>query len=213
MGFFGELIKHPRNIGRLTPTSRLVARTMLAPVNFSRSSVIVELGGGTGALTKPILKKLRKSAQLFVFETNPVFAETLRRINDSRLIVIESTASDLMPELMAYGVQRVDYIISSLPMVLLPHPMIENIVNQSFSLLHPRGMFIQLHHSSLMKSAYSKVFKNVRVSVMPFSLPPAFIMYCRKTIPRAVTVVPQLPPRPMLRRYVKPRSMWRRGFF
>ena len=210
MSFLGQMLRHPKEVGRISPTSGLVVRAMLATIDFSKAYTVVELGGGTGAITKRILKKLRKNARLFVLENNPVFVHELQQIDDDRLEVIDGSAHELGIELWRRHIERVDAFVSSLPMVIMPHALVEGVLSQAFTLLHKDGLFVQLHHTPFMKSTYQQTFKDVHVAFMPFSLPPAFIMVCRKNRQRKIQSVPTLQKRrqvPVLRPS-RGRRMW-----
>ena len=50
-----------------------------SPISFHSADVIVELGAGNGVFTKEIIKRMKSSCKLFVFETNELFFELLSK--------------------------------------------------------------------------------------------------------------------------------------
>ena len=72
--FLREFFKANRMVGSVLPSSRFLSSKMLAPIDFSKSKVVVELGPGTGVFTKALLKAMPQDSQLLVIELNEAFA-------------------------------------------------------------------------------------------------------------------------------------------
>ena len=51
INFLREFISQPGSIGAVTPSGKVLASRMLDGISLDRSSVVVELGPGTGAFT------------------------------------------------------------------------------------------------------------------------------------------------------------------
>ena len=63
---------------------------MCGKVNFSEANVIIELGPGTGAFTKEILKKAKPNSKVFVLELNKDFYAILKeKFDDERMILVQ----------------------------------------------------------------------------------------------------------------------------
>ena len=91
--FLKQYLDNKKEVGAIAPSSKFLRNRMMSPVNFHRSSVIIELGAGNGVFTKEILKRMRPESRLFVFETNPSFFEKLSsEINDSRITIFHESA-------------------------------------------------------------------------------------------------------------------------
>src|SRR5712691_1725852 len=54
--FFGRWLKAPHHIGAVAPSSRFLARAMATQVDLRRLEPVIELGGGTGSVTKALLE-------------------------------------------------------------------------------------------------------------------------------------------------------------
>jgi phospholipid N-methyltransferase len=65
--FFGKFLQAPLKIGSVTPSSAWLVEAMLAPIPWGTSTV-VELGAGTGVITREILRRLPPGGKAFLFE-------------------------------------------------------------------------------------------------------------------------------------------------
>ena len=81
--------------GTLVPSTRYVSEKMTERVDFSRDLNIVELGAGTGVITKNILSKMSENSRLFTFEVNKNFVHDLKSIKDSRLKIVIKSAEGI----------------------------------------------------------------------------------------------------------------------
>ena len=75
--FLGTLVNEPLSIGALAPSSRRLAGHMAADI--APGSRVIELGAGTGSLTRAILDAGVEPADLLVIEQNEAFSEMLRK--------------------------------------------------------------------------------------------------------------------------------------
>jgi phospholipid N-methyltransferase len=179
--FFKEAIKTLKTSGTVMPSSRFLAKKMLQNINFSTTDLIVELGPGNGAITKVILKKLHPKAKLVCFEINDNFYEYLSELKHPQLIVIKASAENIVIELQKLGFSKANYIISSLPLTIIPEDVTNVILKQSHKVLHPDGTFTQYQYSLTYFKKLKSVFKDTISLKFEFlNFPPAFIYFCKK---------------------------------
>lgn len=178
--FLMEGLKNMKTIGSVARSSKYLCREMLHHVDFSKAGVVVELGAGDGVITHNILKKLRKNAVLIVFEINEKFLQLLETIADPRLILIQDSAEHLETHLRRLGIEKVDYIISAIPLVALPKALSFKIVQDCEKNLSEEGLFLQFHYSLMLEKLYRAVFRTVIVEWVPLNIPPAYVFICRK---------------------------------
>ena len=62
--FLKESLKNIRQIGSIFPSSRFVVRKMIEPIDFEKKITILELGSGTGVITKQLLEKINSESTL-----------------------------------------------------------------------------------------------------------------------------------------------------
>lgn len=175
--FFEEFIKNWREVGSITPSSKFLVKKMLATVDFKNSELLVELGAGSGIMTREILKQMNKSSKLVVFETNKDFYQELKKIDDERMLVYNHSALKLREYL---DEQLVDCIVSGIPLAVLPQSDKEVLLDLSYESLKKGGLYIQFQYSLESKRDLKKVFDSVEVDFTPLNIPPAFVFSCLK---------------------------------
>src|SRR5262249_5718932 len=77
--FFRNVLRHPRMLGSIMPSSRFLIKQLLQPIDWERARVIVEYGPGVGGITAEILRRMRPDARLVAIEMNPEFVSFLRK--------------------------------------------------------------------------------------------------------------------------------------
>src|ERR1700761_6929769 len=116
-GFF----KHPVMVGSVVPSSGVLIRKMLKPVDWANTKLFVEYGPGVGTFCRPILDKLAPDAKLVAIDTNPDFIRYLRHdIVDPRFAAVHGSAADVEQIVADHGFESADYVLSGLPFSTLP---------------------------------------------------------------------------------------------
>jgi phospholipid N-methyltransferase len=113
------LLKHFVNIfkkiGFGMGSSPFLARRLVkvAGIEKNEKLTILELGGGSGIVTRAILASMGIDSTLATIEQDTNLAEKLRAIPDTRLTVIHDSAENILNHLNA---GTVDVIVSTLPL-------------------------------------------------------------------------------------------------
>lgn len=175
--FFEEFLKNWREVGSITPSSKFLVKKMLETVHFHNAEIIVELGAGSGIMTRELLKRMKEDSKLVVFETNQDFYRDLKKIKDERMIVYNQSALNLEKY---FQTEVVDYIISGIPLTNLSAQDKKNLLLYSYRSLRPNGRYIQFQYSLDSKQDLKKVFDKVEVDFTPLNIPPAFVFSCLK---------------------------------
>jgi phosphatidylethanolamine/phosphatidyl-N-methylethanolamine N-methyltransferase len=89
--FFKGWIDKPKAVGSIIPTSSVTARRMASVVDITSGLPVLEVGPGTGVITKAILKHGVKPADLYTVEYSHDFVVHLKR-NYPGVNVIEGDA-------------------------------------------------------------------------------------------------------------------------
>lgn len=179
--FFKEAVKNYKTSGTVTPSSKYLAKKMLKEINFSAAKVIIELGPGNGAITNTILNRIEPNTILICFEINDAFYKELKKIKHPQLIIIKASAENMREEIIKLGYDEVNYIISSLPLTIIPKEVSHNILLESYLLLNNNGLFIQYQYSLTYYKKLKDVFgNNIQLNFEPLNFPPAFIYNCIK---------------------------------
>jgi phospholipid N-methyltransferase len=166
-------------------------------IDFNRARTIVELGAGTGAVTRAILKRLPQEARLYALDNNAAFVEHLgHTFPDRRLMPIHGQAGELAEALRKEGVSRADAIVSSLGFTTMRPAERVGLLKHIVSCLAPDGVLIQYQYLSsrwqwLNVSGKSHwpfeaeellrtCFRSVAARDIMLNIPPARIFVCTK---------------------------------
>lgn len=144
LDFLAAWVKKPRQTASVVPSSRYLARLMVAQIDPMGGRVL-ELGGGTGVFTRAILETGLAAEKLEVVEINPAFARGLRR-HFPHVSVLETPAQIVST---ATAGEPGDYqtVVSGLPLLAMDRHMHADILSESFRMLRPGGSFVQFTYS------------------------------------------------------------------
>ncbi len=138
--FLKRWLRRPLAMGAVMPSGRplgeAIARVTLAAI-AGRDGRIVELGAGTGQVTRALLAAGIPAERLVLIERDAELASFLRRHFAGPLIV-EGDAARLPQLLGTQGIDRIATVVSSLPLLSLPTEIVNGIVRGAFEAL-PRG--------------------------------------------------------------------------
>ena len=176
--FIKESLKNLKEVGTLLPSSKFVVSKMIEPINFKNDILILELGPGTGVITKEILKKMTSKSKLFCFETNKSFQDELKQKFKDEITLINDSAANMKFHLNKYKITKVDYIISSVPLVTLQRETTNKILATSAEVLGQKKRFVQLQYSKLLDKRLEQYFNQIDIKFTPKNYIPAFIYTC-----------------------------------
>src|SRR5262249_9189930 len=136
---------------------------------------IIELGGGTGSVTRALLEAGIAPERLVVVERD----EELHRILKQRfpkLTVVRGNARALRHLLAPLGIARAAAVVSSLPLVAMPRATRARILAESFALLGEGGPFVQFTYALTSPVARRRMgVKGEVASRVWYNLPPASV--------------------------------------
>ncbi len=174
-----EAAKNFRTVGTVTFSSRFLVNKMVSPIQKNNAQCIVELGAGNGCITKGILGKMGDDSKLYSFEINDKFCDMVRALNDDRLEVINDSAEKIEEYLQQHNEHKADYIISAVPLVVLPDDIGARILAAVKKTLKPGGVFVQLSYNPVMHKKHLTDFDLIKRKFTPLNLPPAFVFVCQ----------------------------------
>ncbi len=184
--FLGQVLQNPAQVGSVTPSSRHLARAMVAGVPMSTAGLVVEYGPGTGALTRVLADHLPATGRLVAMETNPSFCLFLAR-HFPQIRVIEDDAANAHIHL-AGELGTADAIFSGLPSSLMSPAQLAATVQATDLLLRPGGHFraFLYHHTywlpkmTFLRRLLQRKFRRVDVVAVWANFPPAMVLRCIK---------------------------------
>lgn len=140
--FSRALIANPRAIGAACPSSARLARTIAnLVIPNDNDSLVLELGGGTGIVTKALLQHGVAPSKLVVVELDRLLAGHLKR-QFPDVAVIQGNAVKLCQLCNQYD-RRIETVVSSLPLLSLPSFSVATLGGEIQKMLGPKGSLIQ----------------------------------------------------------------------
>ena len=133
-------------MGAVAPSGKALGRLMAAQVDPDRLGHVVELGPGTGAITRALLSAGIAPKRLVLVERDEQFHSLLRN-RFPGVTLLNGDAGRLAELLAERQIDRVNAVVSSLPMLTLPPELQNAVLAQSFRLMGDDGVFVQFTYS------------------------------------------------------------------
>ncbi len=176
--FFKQFCKNPKEVGSLVPSSRFFINNFLSKINFDQDLTIAEFGTWPGNFTSSILSKISNNSKLYSFEVSEeLFFHVKDNIDDPRLILINDGAEKLL-EYTNWN--KVDIIISALPLASLPDNLKSTVLDVSYEWLKTWWYFMQYQYFLSNKEDIKTRFWDYDLFFEPLNIPPAFYYKCKK---------------------------------
>jgi phospholipid N-methyltransferase len=176
--FLRGFLKHPRMVGSVIPSSRILIDKMLGPVDWTNTRLFVEYGPGVGTFTRPVLDLLGPDATLVTIDTNADFTTYLRdAIDDPRLVPVTGSAADVEKILADRNLGKADYILSGLPFSTLPAGVGDAIAKATAAVIRPGGAFLVYQFSPKVRDFIAPYFERIERGFEWINVPPATLFW------------------------------------
>ena len=117
--FFKGMMQGPKTVGAIAPTSSITAKRMASVIDVTSGLPVLELGPGTGVITKQILARGVAPEKIVSVEYSQDFYRRL--VEDyAGVNFIRGDAFDLKNSLGSFADQTFDCVISAVPMLSFP---------------------------------------------------------------------------------------------
>ena len=178
--FIRSWLEKPLATGAVTPSGRVLARTMAAYVDPQTDGPVIELGPGTGPVTEALVAQGVDPARLVLIEFNPIFCRMLRSRYPAATVV-QGDAYRLRHLLGSLMREPAAAVVSGLPLFTKPLRTRLRLISEAFGLLLPSAPFIQFTYS--VGSPIPKTFPGMQARATEriwLNLPPAQVWVYRK---------------------------------
>ncbi len=179
--FIRSWIERPLSIGAVTPSGKVLARTMARYVDPNSTGPVVELGPGTGPVTEALVAAGVDPARLVLVEFNPTFCKLLRsRFPDATLV--QGDAYSMRRLLESLLLQPAAAVVSGLPLITKPVKLRLRLIRDAFDLMVPGAPFVQFTYS--VASPLPKRFGGFTAEASEriwMNIPPARVWVYRKS--------------------------------
>jgi phosphatidylethanolamine/phosphatidyl-N-methylethanolamine N-methyltransferase len=178
--FIRSWIEKPLSIGAVTPSGKILARTMARYIDPAIPGPIVELGPGTGPVTEALVTQGIDPSRLVLVEFNPEFCRLLRaRYPDAK--VIRGDAYSLKRVLDGMLDMPAAAVVSGLPLVTKPLKTRVRLIHEAFKQMRPGAPFVQFTYAMMppIPKALSGVTTEASERIW-LNVPPARVWVYRK---------------------------------
>jgi len=175
-------MQHPARTGAVAPSSKRLSQAMAENANLARVDTIVELGPGTGAITREILASKADTTRYIGVEKNAHFVTLLKNSFPDATFVCGDAAhlDQFLPH------KKCDRILSGLPWASFPRSVQSELLEVIANSLSETGLFLTFayhpfNHFPRGRSFGRQLkhhFANVQRTEMIRNFPPASIYIC-----------------------------------
>src|ERR1051326_5906773 len=116
LNFIRGLIMRPKKVGAIAPSSPALARAVAAQVDPARKGPVLELGPGTGSMTRELIARGIAPERMVAIEWDANFAKTIAA-EFPGVKVIRGDAFDLVGTLPKRGLEQFAAIVSGIPLL------------------------------------------------------------------------------------------------
>ncbi len=172
--FLRRWLANPLQMGSIVPSSPALCRRVVAQLRLAPDEIVVELGAGTGVISRAMLAGGVPADRITVVEIVPDMARHLAETLPG-VTVIEGDARHLPDLLPRYAHGRVGAVVCGIPLVLLPVAEQRRFIDAMHAIAPGRGF---LHYSycatsPLPAGKHGLVAK--REAWTPLNIPPASV--------------------------------------
>lgn len=139
-------LKFPIQIGATVPSGVFLSKKMADSTEPNNSGYILELGPGTGPVTKALIKKGIPEEKLILIEANPDFC-TLLKTKFPKARIIHGDVLNFPIELFKDENINISHVVSSLPLVFFKQEERIKLIKQCLTLVGDNGRFIQFTYA------------------------------------------------------------------
>jgi phospholipid N-methyltransferase len=145
LSFFLHWLSDPLQVGALAPSSPALAAAITAEIE-PESAPVIELGPGSGAITRALLDRGISQERLALIEQSPRFAGALREsFPDARVLCMDAAA---LGSIDVFPGEGAGAVVSGLPLLLMLPDKVGAILGSAFKRLRPDGAFYQFTYGS-----------------------------------------------------------------
>ena len=182
--FLQAFLKNPLKVGAIAPSSPELAAEMLAGIEPDEENIVLELGVGTGAITKYLAGAIPNKDSYLGIELDDDLVRTLNRKNPELNIVCVS-ASEAYAIHQGSGLGKVRYVVCCLPFVSLPKEVSESVLIEIEKFMEEGCVFriIQNAHGYYLPPARklrdylkSRYGRSKRSPLVMKNLPPSYTL-------------------------------------
>jgi phosphatidylethanolamine/phosphatidyl-N-methylethanolamine N-methyltransferase len=178
--FLRSWLERPLVTGAVTPSGKMLARTMASYVDPRLTGPVIELGPGTGPVTEALIRRGVAQDRLVLVEFNPAFCKLLKR-RFPQATIVQGDAYDIRETLAGVLKEPAAATVSSLPLFTKPIDQRLELLTAAHAMMHGNAPFIQFTYAVVPPiPARSKDYTARGSNRVWLNLPPARVWVYRK---------------------------------
>ena len=184
--FFRAWVADPKRVASITPSGPRLAELLTREIT-AETGPILELGAGTGVVTRALLARGVRESDLTLIEYGSEFTRTLeRRFPQARVLCSDAAR---LGQLDLYPDDAAGAVVSGLPLLAMTPRQIIGILSGAFAQLRPGGTFYQFTYvprCPIPRPILDRLgLKSTRVGRTFLNIPPATVYrITRRTPPK-----------------------------
>ena len=178
--FLMKFLRNPVRVGACLPSSKSLSKRIAKYVMSKKPEVLVELGAGSGIVTKALIEAGMKPENIYALEIDPVLCDYMRK-NFPGLNVVEGDVKDIKKMLPKELIGKMTVVLSGLPISIVPEALQNEVIHRSYDLLDKGGELVQYCYSQRSPVSAEKYDLVVeKVDKVLANIPPAAIWSYRR---------------------------------
>ena len=176
--FFRRWLSNPLQMGSIIPSSPKLGALIAKQIDKRSSSLILELGAGTGAITKSLISAGISPGRIVVVEIVPEMADHLRA-KFSQTSVLQADAFNLPIHLLKDTGTEIGTVICGIPLVLLNEAKQRQFIQQVEAVAPGRGFLLYTYCFTSPLPHRTLGLDAQRLDWTPLNFPPASVWHYR----------------------------------
>ena len=176
--FLRRWLTNPLQMGSIIPSSPKLGELIARNIDKQSNSVILELGAGTGAITKSLIKAGISAGRIAVVEIVPEMADHLRT-KFAETTVLQADAFNLPIHLLKETATEIGTVICGIPLVLLSEAKQRQFIQQVEAVAPGRGFLLYTYCITSPLPYRTLGLEARRLAWTPLNFPPASVWHYR----------------------------------
>jgi phosphatidylethanolamine/phosphatidyl-N-methylethanolamine N-methyltransferase len=176
--FLRRWLANPLQMGSIIPSSPRLGEIIARQIDSQSDSLVLELGAGTGAITKILINEGISPKRIAVVEIVPEMADHLRT-KFPKTTVLHADAFNLPIHLLKDTATEIGTVICGIPLVLLNEAKQRQFIQQIEAVAPGRGFLLYTYCITSPLPYRSLGLEARRLAWTPLNFPPASVWHYR----------------------------------
>jgi phosphatidylethanolamine/phosphatidyl-N-methylethanolamine N-methyltransferase len=176
--FLRRWLSNPLQMGSIVPSSPRLGNLIAGHIEKRSSSLVLELGAGTGAVTRSLIKSGISPTRIVMVEIVPEMADHLQG-NFPHATVLQADAFNLPVDRIKNAAAEVGTVICGIPLVLLGEKKQRQFIEQVEAVAPGRGFLLYTYCITSPLPYRSLNLEARRLAWTPLNFPPASVWHYR----------------------------------